>query len=276
MTEPSCGSPLRSPTTPSVVTLGAASSGVGVERPMISKVARKLRTACHAALALTPRAVKLPIYRHLFGFDIADDAKIGCSILDVDHLSLGPGATIGHGNWFSATREVRIDEGADVGFLNLLRGGDTIHLHRYAQVFRFNVLNSILDPETVAPTDARLILGPGACVVSGHRFDFTDRIQLGKNVIIAGRNSSLWTHNRQVTSPIEIADYCYLGSEVRLAPGARLGEFAVLSMGSVLAGDAEGHTVHGGVPARPIRPTNQDDERALRKKTRPEIPEGEF
>ena len=243
---------------------------------MISKVARKLRTACHAALALTPRAVKLPIYRHLFGFDIADDAKIGCSILDVDHLSLGPGATIGHGNWFSATREVRIDEGADVGFLNLLRGGDTIHLHRYAQVFRFNVLNSILDPETVAPTDARLILGPGACVVSGHRFDFTDRIQLGKNVIIAGRNSSLWTHNRQVTSPIEIADYCYLGSEVRLAPGARLGEFAVLSMGSVLAGDAEGHTVHGGVPARPIRPTNQDDERALRKKTRPEIPEGEF
>ena len=73
-------------------------------------------------------------------------------------------------------------------------------------------------------------------MVSGHRIDFTDRVTIGRNVIIGGRNSSLWTHNRQQTAPIEIGDFCYLGSEVRLAPGARLAERCILGLGSVLAG----------------------------------------
>ena len=240
---------------------------------MISSLRRRLRTLAHTALAMAPPAVKLPIYRHVFGFDIASDAKIGCSILDVDHLQVGSKATIGHGNWFSGTKEVKLDEGADVGFLNLLRGGEAIHLKAYAQVLRFNVLNSIPESDAVTPADARLVLGPGACVVSGHRLDFTDRINIGKNVIVAGRNSSLWTHNRQVTRPINIGDYCYLGSEVRLAPGSNLGEFAILGMGAVLTGEGEGHTVYGGVPAKPIRATNAEDETTLRRKTRKEIPE---
>jgi acetyltransferase-like isoleucine patch superfamily enzyme len=110
-------------------------------------------------------------------------------------------------------------------------------------------------------------------VVSGHRLDFTDRIRIGKNVIIAGRNSSLWTHNRQTTRPIEIGDFCYLGSEVRVAPGAALGEWSILGMGAVLSGNAAARTVHGGVPARPIRAITDDDARVLAKKTRKEIPE---
>ena len=237
---------------------------------------RLLRTGVHAALAPLPSAVKIPIYRHAFGFRIGRGVRIGCSLLDVDHLDLGDRSRVGHGNLFLGTRRVSLDDDAEIGFLNILRGGEEILLERFATVLRFNVLNSIPDNDAEVATDPRLRLGPGAIVVSGHRLDFTDRISLGKNVIVAGRNSSFWTHNRQATRPIEIGDYCYLGSEVRVAPGASLGAWSILAMGAVLAGSAEERTVHGGVPARPIRAITDEDARVLAKKTKREIPEDAY
>jgi acetyltransferase-like isoleucine patch superfamily enzyme len=242
----------------------------------MASYARLARTAAHAAIALLPSAIKVPIYRRLFGFKIDDSARVGLSVLDVDHLELGPGAQIGHGNILTRTKAVRLDQGAEIGFLNLLRGGDEIRLGRFATVLRFNVLNSIPDNDCEGPTDPRLLVGPGAYVVSGHRLDFSDRISLGKNVILAGRNSSLWTHNRQATRPIEIGDFCYLGSEVRLAPGASLGPLAILGMGAVLSSQAEGGKVYVGVPAKPMRDVSAEDEEILRKKSREDIPEDAY
>jgi acetyltransferase-like isoleucine patch superfamily enzyme len=236
-------------------------------------VLRRLRTAAHAAVALLPNAVKLPIYRHAFGFRVGKDVHIGLSILDADELELADGARVGHGNLIMRTKRVVLDRDAEIGFCNVLRGGDEIRLGRWATVLRFNVLNSIPDNDATGPTDPRLSLDDGAFVVSGHRIDFTDRIQIGKNVIVAGRNSSLWTHNRQATRPIEIGDFCYLGSEVRVAPGAKLGDWSILAMGAVLSGPAEPRTVHGGVPAKPIRAITDDDAKTLAKKTKKEIPE---
>jgi acetyltransferase-like isoleucine patch superfamily enzyme len=231
------------------------------------------RTAAHVALALAPRAVKVPIYKKVFGFEIADDAEIGVSVLDVDSLQLEPGARIGHGNLLHRTKKISVGRGGAIGYGNILRGGEEIRLGDYSTVLRFNVLNSIPDNDCEGPTDPRLNLAAGAYIVSGHRLDFTDRISLGKNVIVAGRNSSLWTHNRQATAPIEIGDFCYLGSEVRIAPGSALGPKSILGMGAVLAGKSDGGQVLGGVPAKPIREVGPDDEKTLTKKTRDDIPE---
>jgi acetyltransferase-like isoleucine patch superfamily enzyme len=231
------------------------------------------RTAAHVALALAPRAVKVPIYKKVFGFQIADDAEIGVSVLDVDSLSLEPGARIGHGNLLHRTKKIAVGRGGAIGFGNILRGGDEIRLGDYATVLRFNVLNSIPDNDCEGPTDPRLTLADGAYIVSGHRLDFTDRISLGKNVIVAGRNSSLWTHNRQATAPIDVGDFCYIGSEVRIAPGSALGPRSILGMGAVLAGKNEGGQVLGGVPAKPIRAVDDDDEKTLTRKSRDDIPE---
>jgi acetyltransferase-like isoleucine patch superfamily enzyme len=234
---------------------------------------RVARTAIHAALALSPSAIKIPIYRHAFGFKIGKGVRIGVSLLDTDELDLAEGSTVGHGNLITRTKRVALDDGARIGFCNIVRGGDEVRLGKFATVMRFNVLNSIPDNDCEGPTDPRLHLDDGAYVVSGHRLDFTTRITIGKNAIVAGRNSSLWTHNRQATRPITIGDFCYLGSEVRIAPGASLGDWSILAMGAVLSGEAAARTVHGGVPAKPIRDITDDDERVLAKKTRNDIPE---
>jgi acetyltransferase-like isoleucine patch superfamily enzyme len=237
---------------------------------------RLLRTAVHAALAVAPNAIKVPIYRHAFGFKIGKRVRIGVSLLDTDELELADDAAIGHGNLFTRTRRVVLDNGARIGLCNIVRGGDEVRLGRFSTVLRFNVLNSIPDNDAAGPTDPRLELADGAYVVSGHRLDFTTRITIGKNAIVAGRNSSLWTHNRQATGPITIGDYCYVGSEVRIAPGSTLGDWSILALGAVLSGDAAGRTVHGGVPAKPIRAITGDDEGVLAKKTRDDIPEDAY
>jgi acetyltransferase-like isoleucine patch superfamily enzyme len=242
----------------------------------MSALRRSLRLAAHGALALLPGAVKVPIYRRVFGFEIAPDARIGFSILDVDHLKVESGARIGHGNLLTRTRSVTLGHAAEIGFCNVVRGGDDVRLDDFSTVMRFNVLNSIPDNDAAGPTDARLTLGKGAYVVSGHRIDFTDRISIGKNVIIAGRNSSLWTHNRQATGPIEIGDWCYVGSEVRIAPGATLGAESILGMGAVLTGRAEAGKMHGGVPAKPIRELSDEERKKLHDRSRNDIPDGEL
>ena len=104
--------------------------------------------------------------------------------------------------------------------------------------------------------------------------DFTDRVTLGKNVIVGGRNSSLWTHNRQETAPIEVGDFCYLGSEVRLAPGAKLPDECILGLGSVLTGEIrEPRSLVAGVPAKVVRPLNEKDLARIRRKTRRDMPD---
>jgi acetyltransferase-like isoleucine patch superfamily enzyme len=117
-------------------------------------------------------------------------------------------------------------------------------------------------------------VGDGSVIVSEHRIDFTDTVRIGRNVILAGRASSLWTHNRQETAPIGIGDFCYVGSEVRLAPGASLAPETILGLGSVLV-DAisEGRTLVAGVPARVVRPLTEDDLARLRRKTDPAMPD---
>lgn len=200
--------------------------------------------------------------------------RIGVSLLDAEKASLEEGTRIGH---FSViTRVARLETGrqARVGYLNIIRGGERVVLGDYSEVMRFNVLNAIPDHDCTTKPESVLEVGAGTVVTSGHRIDFTDRVTLGRNVIIGGRNSSLWTHNRQETAPIEIGDFCYLGSEVRLAPGAKLADECILGLGSVLIGEIqERRSLVAGVPAKVVRPLNAEDLARLRRKTRRDMPD---
>jgi UDP-3-O-[3-hydroxymyristoyl] glucosamine N-acyltransferase len=235
---------------------------------------RRLRLALLAVIAVLPGFVKNPLYRRLFGYRIGRGVRIGLAILDADAVELGDGTEIGHLNLITRVGSFITGKSVRIGPLNIIRGGERVRLGDYAEVMRLNVLNAIPDHDCTTSPASRLEIGRGAVVVSGHRIDFTDQVTIGQNVIIGGRNSSLWTHNRQSTAPIEIGDFCYLGSEVRLAPGARLAERSILGLGSVLAGaiDTPGSLV-GGVPARIIRPLTAEDDALIHRKARRDAPD---
>lgn len=235
---------------------------------------RRFRLATLAAVGLLPGALKRPLYRLFFGYRIGRGVRIGFVLLDAARVDLGDRTEIGHLNLIVRVGVLVTGRQARIGPLNIIRGGEKVSLGDYSTVMRFNVLNAIPDHDCATNPASILEVGAGAAIVSGHRIDFTDRVTIGRNVIVGGRNSSLWTHNRQQTAPISIGDFCYLGSEVRLAPGARLPERCILALGSVLSGEIEtpGSLV-GGVPARVIRPLSADDEELVTRKTRPDIPD---
>jgi acetyltransferase-like isoleucine patch superfamily enzyme len=227
-----------------------------------------------ALLALLPSFLKRPLYSLLFGYRIGPGVRIGLSLLDASFVSLGEGTSIGH--FGLVTRVGRFETGRQccVGMMNIIRGGERVTLGDYSEVMRLNVLNAIPDHDCTTEPQSVLEVGAGTVITSGHRIDFTDRVTLGKNVIVGGRNSSLWTHNRQETAPIEIGDFCYLGSEVRLAPGAKLPDECILGLGSVLTGEIkEPRSLVAGVPAKVVRPLSEKDLAHVRRKTRKDMPD---
>jgi carbonic anhydrase/acetyltransferase-like protein (isoleucine patch superfamily) len=235
---------------------------------------RILRLVALALIGVLPTVLKKPIYRLLFGYRFGPGVRIGLSLLDAAGVSLDAGARIGHLNAILRAGQLQAGRHARVGSMNIIRGGERVTLGDYAEVMRLNVLNAIPDHDCTTEPESVLEVGAGTVITSGHRIDFTDKVTLGKNVIIGGRNSSLWTHNRQETAPIEIGDFCYLGSEVRLAPGAKLPDECILGLGSVLAGEiTEPRSLVAGVPAKVVRPLNEKDLARIRRKTRGDMPD---
>ena len=235
---------------------------------------RRIRWTVLALVGLLPNVLKKPLYRLFFGYRFAGGVRVGFAVVDAEHVDLGAGTRIGHLSLI--TRVDRLETGCEVriGGLNIIRGGERVTLGDYSEVMRFNVLNAIPDHDCTTEPESVLEVGAGAIITSGHRIDFTDKVTLGKNVIIGGRNSSLWTHNRQETAPIEIGDFCYLGSEVRLAPGAKLPSECILGLGSVLTSEiTEPRSLVAGVPAKVVRSLNEKDLARIRRKTRRDMPD---
>jgi carbonic anhydrase/acetyltransferase-like protein (isoleucine patch superfamily) len=235
---------------------------------------RRLRLALLSLAAMLPAPLKNAAYRRLLGYRIGKGVRIGLVILDAEQVDLGEETRLGHFTVIYRVGRLETGRYVRIGAANIIRGGERVSIGDYSEVIRLNVLNAIPDHDCTTEPQSVLEVGAGTVITSGHRIDFTDRVTLGKNVIIGGRNSSLWTHNRQETAPIEIGDFCYLGSEVRLAPGAKLPGECILGLGSVLAGEIkEPRSLVAGVPAKVVRPLNEKDLARIRRKTRGDMPD---
>ncbi len=235
----------------------------------------RLKILFAVALALLPSWFKIPLYRRLFGYRIGRGVRIGLSpFIGVRRCTIGDHVRIGSFNAFVRVGELEIGAHARIGFLNLVRGGRKVSLGPYVTVLRQNVFNAIVGGDFLEPVDATLELGTGVSVASGHWLDFSDRIVVGAHSIIGGRNSSLWTHNRQRSRPILIGAHCYLGSEIRVAPGVEVPAFSIVALGSVLVGRLQPErSLIGGNPAAVLRPLAERDLYLVCRKTRTDIPD---
>jgi acetyltransferase-like isoleucine patch superfamily enzyme len=213
-------------------------------------------------------------YRVFFGYRIGKRVRIGFSIIDAQECEIDDDVKIGHFNVIVAVKKLVIHDHVKIGYLNIIRGGDEVVVGRYSEIMRLNEINSIPDPDVVNPTDPRFLLGAGSVITTGHKIDFTDRVQIGRRTIIGGRNSSLWTHNRQRTRPITIGSLTYVGSEIRIAPGGSVPSRCIVGIGSVLTSELseEGQLI-AGVPAKPIKALDSQDRFLIERKTRVDLPD---
>lgn len=227
-----------------------------------------------AVVALLPSFLKRPCYRFFFGYKIGKRVRIGLSIIDAGVCEIGDDSQIGHLNVVIGVKRLALGDHVRIGHLNIIRGGDEVNLARYSELLRLNEINSIREPEVVNPVEPRFSLGAGSIITTGHKIDFTDRVDIGRRAIIGGRNSSVWTHNRQRTLPVSIGDFAYVGSEVRVAPGGCIPSRCIIGIGAVITGkiEVEGWLI-AGVPAKPIKLLSADDRFLIERKTRPDLPD---
>ena len=234
----------------------------------------KFRLAVLALIALLPSFLKRPCYRLFYGYRIGKRVHIGVSIIDAQECEIADDVLIGHLNLVLGVKKIWIGDHTKIGHLNIIRGGDEVRLGRYSEIMRTNQINSIPDPDVVNPTDPRFSLGDGSIITTGHKIDFTDRVEIGRRSIIGGRNSSLWTHNRQRTRPIAIGSFTYVGSEIRMAPGSTLPSRCIVGIGSVVTGQlTEEERLIAGVPAKSLKELSAEDRFLIERRTRPDLPD---
>jgi len=234
----------------------------------------KFRLALLASIAVLPSFLKRPCYRLFFGYRIGKRVRIGLSIIDAGECEIADDVRIGHLNVVIGVGSFSVGDHARIGHLNIIRGGEEVRLGRYSEIIRLNEINSIPNPVVVNPVEPRFTLGEGSVITASHKIDFTDRVEIGSRTILGGRNSSLWTHNRQRTRPILIGSSTYVGSEIRVAPGGVIPSRCIVGIGSVITGRLEGENqLIAGVPAKPIKHLSEEDRFLIDYKTRPDLPD---
>ena len=178
-------------------------------------------------------------------YDISPGARIGCSWIFPQHLKMGPGAYIGHLTVVKGLEALELGEQGSIGNLNWITGFPAG------------------DPRFFSHQRDRqpcLVLGRHAAVTNRHLIDCTNAVRIGAFATVAGFRSQILTHSidlaacRQHSAPIEIGDYCFVGTACTLLGGARLPSHSVLGAASLLNKPYKTtHRLYAGVPAREVK-----------------------
>lgn len=167
-------------------------------------------------------------------------------------------------------RRLILEEHARIGHLTVCKNIDLLHLGAHALVGQLNWITGFPTGPSrhFAQQPERrpeLIVEKHAGISSRHFIDCTARVRIGAFSTIAGYRSQLVTHSidlaagRQSSEPIEIGEYCFVGTEAVVLGGASLPHHSVLGAKSLLnkKWDAP-YQLYGGVPAKPLRELPQD------------------
>jgi acetyltransferase-like isoleucine patch superfamily enzyme len=179
----------------------------------------KLRTVIAVLISVLPTSgIRVFAYRTLFKYEIVESTIGFGTVLAVDSAKIIR-SSIGKFNVFTGPMTVSIKERARIGMLN-----------------SFSCGLWTLQQHPAGPDYARSVeIGKNTLITSHHFFDIAGAFVLGNNSWIAGRGSQFWTHGANASDRnISIGMDCYLGSAVRFAPGASIGNNALVGLGSVV------------------------------------------
>ncbi|GLZ41873.1 hypothetical protein [Actinokineospora sp. NBRC 105648] len=200
-----------------------------------------LRTACWL---LPPGGLKNRLLRAL-GHRVHPSARVGvCLLTGATDVSVGAGATIGHGNVFRGLRGLHIGADAIVGQFNWWSIAPSLELG---------------GPES---GHGVAVLGDHAVLTNRHYLDISGGLRLAEFATLGGVRCTVLTHSvdldsgKQTLAAVVLDHQAFISTNCVVMAGSHLTERAVLAAGSVtaLGGRYAAHTLHGGVPAKVIRP----------------------
>ena len=184
--------------------------------------------------------------------------------------SIHPTSRIGFA-WICPRRLI-MEENSRIGHLTLCKNIDLLYLGAHASIGNGNWITGFPlgpSPHFAEEKDRQpqLIVGKHAAITHRHLIDCTNSVVIGKFTTVAGFQSQILTHSidmeksRQTSAPVQVGDYCFVGTNCVLLGGSALPDFCVLGAKSLLnKAFTESHQLYGGVPARPIEKLSPDYE----------------
>lgn len=209
-----------------------------------------IRSFLAVVAVVLPQRLKHLVYRWGLGWEIDPTARIGASLIMVDHAVIGPDVTMSHLNVFKGLELLQLDRSVAIGAFNWVSGpaqGSGAFPH---------------SPDR-SPS---LVMGEGAGLVTRHVLDCSDRITFEPFSTMGGNRSQVLSHaidldrNVQTTSPVVIGRSSLVLTGCILLAGSRVPPRCVVASGAVVHRDlGEELHLYGGVPARPIKEIAPDN-----------------
>ncbi len=106
-------------------------------------------------------------------------------------------------------------------------------------------------------------INKGTFINSNCFFEGTAKTIIGKNCAL-GMSVYLINSDHDYSNPLKragnvkgksiiIGDGCWIGANVTILPGVKIGEGCVIAAGSVVTNNCEAHKLYGGIPAKKIK-----------------------
>lgn len=194
---------------------------------------------------LLPWEMRRALLEKQFGFSIHPTSRIGLA-------------------WILPRRLV-MEEHSRIGHFTLCKNIDLLHLGAHAIIGQLNWITGFPSGpgrHFAHQTDRRpeLIVEAHAGISSRHLIDCTARVRIGAFATVGGFRSQLLTHSidlaagRQSAEPINIGEYCFIGTNAVVLGGSALPHHSVLGAQSLLNKKWEQpYQLYGGVPAKPLK-----------------------
>jgi carbonic anhydrase/acetyltransferase-like protein (isoleucine patch superfamily) len=217
--------------------------------PVSSGVSVRFALVVSTLSLLLPWPIRRWLLNTLCNYSIARDARIGLSILGCTSLQMGASSRIGHFNVVKGIR-VTLGESALIGELNWISGLPAGHSRHFRE-----------ETERLPA----LTVDRHAALTSRHYIDCSNLVHIGEFTTVAGTRSQILTHaidfrrNRQLSAPVRIGRYCFVGTGCVILKGSLLPDYSVLAASSCLSrGFEETFGLYSGVPATHVRALDRD------------------
>jgi hypothetical protein len=194
---------------------------------------------------ILPWTWRRSVLERQFGYRIHSTARIGLA-------------------WVFPARLV-MEEGSRIDHLTVCKNIDLLHLKSHSTIGRGNWITGFPlgpSPHFAEETQRQpqLTLGEHSAVTHRHLLDCTSAVSIGRFTTFAGFRSQILTHtidiqlSRQVSAPVSIGDYCFVGTDSVILGGSALPNYCVLGAKSLLNKTFSAtHRLYGGVPAQEIK-----------------------
>jgi len=204
-----------------------------------------------------------------FGWEIAKNAYIGFSYININKIILEEKGSIGHLNFIKVPC-IKMKPKSYIQNLNRITGPIYILLNDSAAIGNMNTIKRA--PHPITWGKSVLKIGHGSKITSKHIIDCTRPVYMGNDSILAGQGSQIWTHGYihnstgkdrfRIDGSIKIGNNVYIGSATVINPGICISD--AITVGSHATISKSLHKA-GLYVNQSLRHTEQDYEAAYQK-----------